>query len=232
MFYAAFLLGLVGSVHFAAMCGPLALATPTIGETRRSAIYSRLIYNAGRLFVYSLLGIGFGLLGQSVVLAGFQQFVSLGTGLAILAFLLLGLCGVANPFAKASFTIRRVFRRCLADRSFVSTFILGAANGFLPCGLVYMAGTASLASGNVLASGIYMVVFGLGTLPVMVGVTIYRGRLLDLLGRIRFVPVTPIAVALVAFSLILRGLALGIPYVSPAKTTAGMACPACALTKK
>ena len=75
------------------------------------------MYNAGRLFVYSLLGIGFGLLGQSVVLAGFQQFVSLGTGLAILAFLLLGLCGVANPFAKASFTIRRVFRRCLADRS-------------------------------------------------------------------------------------------------------------------
>jgi sulfite exporter TauE/SafE len=232
MFYTAFLLGLVGSVHCAAMCGPLALATPTVDATRRSAIYSRLVYNAGRLFVYGLFGIGFGLIGQSILLAGLQQFVSVGTGSAMLAFLLLGLYGVANPFGRTSFRIRRIFRRFLADRSFVSTFILGAVNGFLPCGLVYMAGTASLASGNVLASGIYMLVFGLGTLPVMMGVTVYRGRLLDLLGRMRFVPIVPIAVTLVAFSLILRGLGLGIPYVSPAKTTDGLACPACSLSKK
>jgi sulfite exporter TauE/SafE len=78
-----------------------------------------------------------------------------------------------------------------------------------------------------LASVIYMVVFGLGTLPVMLGIALYRGRVLQWLARIRFIPLAPIAVASVALLLILRGLSLGIPYVSPAKTSSGITCPAC-----
>src|SRR4051812_35081718 len=100
MLLAAFLMGLIGSVHCVAMCGPLALAVPMAGSTRRSAVGSRLVYNAGRLVVYGVLGLFFGLIGKSVVLVGLQQSLSLGAGLAMALFLGLGLCGVANPFTK------------------------------------------------------------------------------------------------------------------------------------
>jgi sulfite exporter TauE/SafE len=227
MLFTAFLMGFVGSVHCAAMCGPLALAVPMAGSTRASAVASRLIFNAGRLLVYGLLGFLFGLIGKSVVLAGLQQCLSLVAGLVMFLFLGLSFCGVDNPFSRSLLGIRHIFRSFLTERSYFATFILGGANGFLPCGLVYMAGTASLACGGVWASCIYMVVFGIGTLPVMLGIAFYRGRLLQMLARTRFIPVAPIAVAFVALSLILRGLSLGIPYVSPAKTKSGITCPAC-----
>src|SRR3954470_3323784 len=98
MLFTAFIMGLIGSLHCVAMCGPLALAIPTVGTTRRSAIYSRLIYNSGRLVVYALLGVAFGVIGKSILLVGIQQSVSLGVGVAMLLFLLLGLCGVTSPF--------------------------------------------------------------------------------------------------------------------------------------
>jgi hypothetical protein len=227
MLFTAFLMGLVGSVHCAAMCGPLALAVPMAISTRGSAVGSRLTYNAGRLVVYGFLGSLFGLIGKSVVLAGLQQCLSLGAGLAMAVFLGLGLCGVANPFKKSSLAIRQIFRRFLTERSYLSTFILGGANGLLPCGLVYMAGTASLACGGMLESTIFMVVFGLGTLPVMLGIAMYRGRVLQLLARVRFIPAALIAAAFVALSLILRGISLGIPYLSPEKNKSGITCPAC-----
>src|SRR4051812_12805515 len=129
MLLAAFLMGLVGSVHCAAMCGPLALAVPMAGRARGSAVGSRLTYNAGRLVVYALLGAFFGLNGKSVVLAGLQQCLSLGAGLAMALFLGLGLFGVAHPFTKSSLAIRQIFRRFLTERSYLSTFILGGANG-------------------------------------------------------------------------------------------------------
>jgi len=45
-------------------------------------------------------------------------------------------------------------------------------NGFLPCGLVYIAVYGSIASGEIYTSGLYMLLFGLGTIPMMTGAVI------------------------------------------------------------
>src|SRR5947209_1839744 len=111
MLFAAFIMGLAGSVHCAAMCGPLALATPMAGSSKNSQLLSCLVYNSGRLLVYALLGLVFGIIGKSVLLAGLQQSLSLCAGCVILLFLLLGLCGVSSPLGKSSAVIRRLFRR-------------------------------------------------------------------------------------------------------------------------
>ncbi|MCD6049706.1 MAG: hypothetical protein K0Q55_1109, partial [Verrucomicrobia bacterium] len=86
--WTAFILGLVGSLHCAGMCGPLALALPVAGKTRRAFVLGRVLYNLGRILTYCVIGAIFGLAGQSLALAGFQKWVSLGAGVAILLGLL------------------------------------------------------------------------------------------------------------------------------------------------
>src|SRR5215207_7088072 len=98
MLFTAFFMGLVGSVHCAAMCGPLALATPMAGTSKSSQMLSRFTYNSGRLVVYAFLGLVSGVIGKTVLLAGLQQSLSVGAGCAILLFLVLGQCGVSSPF--------------------------------------------------------------------------------------------------------------------------------------
>ena len=86
----AFFLGLAGSLHCAGMCGPLAMAVPVLGRNRWAVLASRLIYNLGRVVTYALLGLVFGLIGQTFALAGFQRWVSLVTGALILIGLFFG----------------------------------------------------------------------------------------------------------------------------------------------
>ena len=64
--WTAFLLGFVGSLHCAGMCGPLALALPVVGKTRATFFLSRLTYNFGRIVTYGLLGVLFGQLTKRV----------------------------------------------------------------------------------------------------------------------------------------------------------------------
>ena len=67
--WTALVLGLVGSLHCAGMCGPLALALPVVGASRVSFTAGRLLYNAGRISTYAGFGVVFGLLGRSLALA-------------------------------------------------------------------------------------------------------------------------------------------------------------------
>ncbi|MGZ8921574.1 MAG: sulfite exporter TauE/SafE family protein, partial [Limisphaerales bacterium] len=215
MLIAAFIMGFIGSLHCAAMCGPLVLAMPVVGTTQRAYFASRLIYNSGRIAAYGLLGLFFGAIGKSLLLAGFQQWLSILAGVAMLAVLMLGRRGANVSAWRASVWIKSVFRTYLQRRSHGAVFSLGAANGLLPCGLVYVAGTASAATGDIIQSALYMIVFGVGTLPMMLGMGLFGTRLIHLLQPLRLKPLVPIAVSLVALSLILRGMALGIPYLSP-----------------
>jgi sulfite exporter TauE/SafE len=228
MLLTAFIMGLVGSLHCAAMCGPLVLAMPVIGSGRRGLIGSRLIYNGGRIAMYALLGVVFGAIGKSLLLAGFQQWLSITAGVLMLALVWLGLNGAQANGWRAAVWLKATFRNLLHRRSYAGVFGLGAANGLLPCGLVYLAGTASVATGEVGAAALYMVVFGLGTLPMMLGMALFGPALMKRLQRFRLKPLVPIAVSVVAVSLILRGLALGIPYVSPAMSAGNVECSACA----
>jgi sulfite exporter TauE/SafE len=228
MFLAAFIMGFLGSLHCAVMCGPLVLAVPVVNRTRAGILASRVVYHAGRIFTYSLLGAAFGLIGQTLLLAGFQQWLSILAGVTMLAFLLLGSRGVKSPLWKGALWIKSRFNHHFQRRSFISLATLGIVNGLLPCGLVYMAGTASSATGTPLHGALYMLCFGLGTVPMMLAISLGAARLLPVIRLPRFKRIVPVAVSLIALSLIARGMALGIPYLSPERTDAAITCPACA----
>jgi sulfite exporter TauE/SafE len=132
-----------------------------------------------------------------------------------------------NSGWRAAGWIKSTFPIFLQKRTFPTIVILGAANGLLPCGLVYIAGTASAATGHLTNAALYMFVFGLGTLPMLFGMSLFGAAFSRHLHRFHFNRLVPVAVGLVALSLILRGLALGIPYLSPAIAEGSVVCSAC-----
>jgi uncharacterized protein len=98
--------------------------------------------------------------------------------------------------------------------SFVNIYLLGLLNGLLPCGLVYTGLAAATLTMSATAGAIYMLSFGLGTLPLMFLVT-YSRNLISLVWRRRLQRLVPIVVVVMGVFFILRGLNLGIPYLSP-----------------
>ncbi|MBI5802255.1 MAG: sulfite exporter TauE/SafE family protein [Verrucomicrobia bacterium] len=214
--WTAFLLGFVGSAHCAGMCGPLALALPATGNTRATFLAGRLLYNLGRIVTYAALGAVFGLLGQSFALAGFQRWISLAAGAVILLSLFassrftLGL-----PAITAVGWLKSALGNLLRQRSPGAVFTLGILNGLLPCGLVYAACAGATATGHFLSGTLVMLTFGLGTVPMMLGLSLAGPRLHTTL-RFKLQRLVPVSLAIVGVLLVLRGLALGIPYLSPA----------------
>lgn len=213
--YAAFVLGLVGSVHCAGMCGPLALAMPG-AEGRRVPFWAgRVGYNLGRVSAYALLGFVFGLVGRTAALAGVQRWMSLVAGVVVLLALAPAWRhGLTLPAIKAVGWLKTGLSALLRQRSLAALYLLGLLNGFLPCGLAYVACAGALATGSLAMGMGYMVAFGLGTIPMMLGIGIL-GRNVQHTVRLRFQRLIPICMALMGVLLIVRGLGLGIPYLSP-----------------
>jgi sulfite exporter TauE/SafE len=213
--WTAFLLGFAGSLHCAGMCGPLVLALPAVGRSTSTWILGRLIYNAGRLVTYGLLGLVFGLIGKTLAVVGLQRWVCLAAGAAILIGLVISSrFALPRPTTRFVTWLKSSLGRLLSRRTLTSLFCFGGLNGLLPCGLVYVACAGAAASGGFLSSIEYMLVFGLGTVPMMVGLGLV-GRVVPSGLRLKFQKVIPVCLALVGFLLIFRGLSLGIPYLSP-----------------
>lgn len=214
---AAITLGLLGSFHCIGMCGPIALALPVHHLPTPDKVVGLLIYHIGRALVYSLIGAFFGILGMGVVLAGYQQALSIGLGVIILLGLFFPASGlsryISKPFAGLTFRIKSAFSHFFQKRSFSALFVTGALNGLLPCGLVYIALAGAMATGDVLKGALFMAVFGLGTLPALFSVSLFSGISVKFRTVVR--KYIPVFAGLLACLLILRGLGLGIPYVSP-----------------
>ena len=213
--WTAFMLGLLGGAHCAAMCGPLVLALPLPSGGPWRFAFGRLIYQFGRILTYCSLGLVAGLLGKTLALAGVQRWASVGLGVALLAGLfvskkLLGVTPVVRLVARLKGAMSGLLRR----RSYTSLALLGGLNGLLPCGLVYVAAAGAISAGSVLSGAESMAAFGLGTLPTLFGISL-SGRILPVALRLKFRSAIPIGVSVVAVLLILRGLSLGIPYLSP-----------------
>ncbi len=223
----AFLLGSLGSLHCAAMCGPLLLALPVLSGGAGQFVAGRLIYQFGRVTTYALLGLFAGGLGHSVALAGWQRWLSITFGVAILlGWLVSRKVALSAPVVRLVAQLKAAMSVQLRRRSVASLALLGMLNGLLPCGLVYVALAGAVTRGSWGGGVIYMTVFGLGTLPMMLTIGL-SGRLLPLAWRLQLRRAIPLGVCLLAFLLILRGMALGIPYVSPA-LVAGVPANCCA----
>lgn len=219
LFITAISLGFLGSFHCVGMCGPIALALPIGNSSSFGRIISVLIYNTGRILTYSLFGIIFGSIGQTFSLFGYQQLLSITLGLLIL----LGLILPSKLVSKITGNqlIYSFFNRLKSKLSSLflkegkkSLFLIGLLNGLLPCGLVYMAVAGAIASGNILNGALFMAVFGLGTAPVMMALPL-AGNYLSVSFRAKIRKTVPIMIGFMAVLLILRGLNLGIPFVSP-----------------
>ncbi len=215
----ALVLGLLGSLHCIGMCGPIAFMLPL---NRRNAArqWTQLgLYHLGRLFAYGLIGLVFGLIGKGLYLFGFQQKLSIGLGLVMILLVLIP----GRTFRKWKFT-RPLYRLLGRLQSALGTKLkggnpdaflsIGFLNGFLPCGLVYMALVGAMAMASAPLGGLYMMVFGLGTVPLMSGAALMSGVL-----KGRWLPAVrkliPVFVILIGLLFILRGMGLGIPYISP-----------------
>jgi sulfite exporter TauE/SafE len=175
----------------------------------------RLFYQVGRSVTYGMLGVIGGMIGKSVYLAGLQRWLSITLGLAVFAgFLVSHRLAISAPVTRFVLKLKSAMSAQLRQRGFRSLGLLGMLNGLLPCGLVYAALAGAIAQGDWLAGGVYMLIFGLGTWPMMFALSL-SGKMLPPGLRRRLAVAIPVGVCLLAGLLILRGLALGIPYLSP-----------------
>ena len=121
---------------------------------------------------------------------------------------------ITKPIYKILSGVKNRLGKELKKKRMDTFFTIGFLNGFLPCGLVYMAIFASIATGNMIEGSLYMILFGLGTIPLMTAF-VYLGNFTTGLVRKRIQQFIPVAVVVIAVLFILRGMGLGIPYVSP-----------------
>ena len=222
MLYTALVLGLLGSFHCIGMCGPIAFVLPVDKTSNRKAFTGSFLYHFGRLLSYGLIGVLFGLLGRGLYLAGFQQRLSILIGVVMILVVLiptrhLNRFAISRPLYQFIGKVKSKLGLYLNKTSYRSLFLIGFFNGFLPCGLVYMAVLGSVSTGNALEGATYMIVFGLGTVPLMTA-AIFLGNFLKISIRKRIQRAIPIFVVIIGILFILRGMGLGIPYISPPDT--------------
>ena len=205
---AALIIGFVGSLHCIGMCGPLTLFI--MGKNRSLRVFS--LYHGGRIISYLLLGIILGLLGHSLQLFKAQQVVTLTLG--ILLLLLYGVPTFRNRLENFYYQslfyqfIKKNLTKNLSKRN--RWIFSGVANGFLPCGLTYVAAASAVAVGTLGKGMTFMLFFGLGTIPAMLLVAFGGAWASD-----RFKKLIPGAVSFTAIAsgclLIIRGLLLSSP---------------------
>lgn len=219
MIWSAFILGLLGSFHCIGMCGPIALMLPIGKSTPLQKGVKISLYNLGRITSYAIIGLVFGLLGEGLMTFGVQQQISILIGIImILAVLIpsskLNRFKVTQPLYRLIGKVKKEMGIALKKDANSTFFQLGFLNGFLPCGLVYMAVFASIATPGLWESAVYMMVFGLGTVPIMAGVIYFKSHI-EQITRWNPRKIIPYAVVILGILFILRGLGLGIPYISP-----------------
>ena len=214
---AGFTIGLLGSFHCVGMCGPIALSLPVADAGKWKRLWFIGLYNIGRMAAYASLGILFGILGKQFFIGGYQRMLSITLGILILCVMLFSRYGNANNLFFPVYTkyIKQFLGKLLrSEKQFYTYLFIGFLNGLLPCGLVYVAIAGAVETGNVLHSALFMAAFGAGTFPIMFMVTVLA-KYISLQWRNNMRKAVPVFIGMMAILLILRGLNLGMPYISP-----------------
>lgn len=222
MFLSALIFGLLGSFHCIGMCGPIAFMLPVDRSNSIKQFFQIFSYHLGRLFTYSLIGLLFGFLGKGFYFFGFQQQLSIVVGILMILTIILPKAFKKYNFSKSInklvMKVKSALGKELKKKGNDTFFTIGFLNGLLPCGLVYMAIFGALATANTFSGSLYMFVFGLGTIPLMT-VVVYMGNFANGLVRKRIQQTIPYVVIFIGILFVLRGLGLGIPYISPIPVT-------------
>jgi sulfite exporter TauE/SafE len=215
-FAAAFGLGIVSNLHCVGMCGPIALALPLNRRNNWTASGGIMIYSVARGLGYAILGIIVGTIGMTADLIGVLQWLSVGAGLMIMLFAWKGYYNFSPKLAsfnqKVTNQLKKQFQH--KGRGNKKLFSFGFVNAFLPCGMVYFALIGAMSTGSMLAGGMYMFVFALGTAPGFIALAIMKNRFSGF-GFFSKKMVVASLITIVGAGMVLRGLNLGIPYISP-----------------
>jgi sulfite exporter TauE/SafE len=219
MLYSAFILGLISSLHCIGMCGPIAMMLPVDHQNEAKRVTQIITYHLGRLTAYATIGLIFGLLGRGFFLAGLQQNMSIFIGIAMIIVVLVpekvfSKYNFSKPVYKVISKIKSSLGNQFKNRSYKSLFTIGLLNGFLPCGMVYVALFGAIAMQSAGFGILYMLLFGLGTMPLMT-IVVYIHSLIKLPFRNKIQKIIPYVAVIIGVLFILRGLGLRIPYVSP-----------------
>ena len=216
VYLTALLMGLAGSLHCAGMCGPIMLFLPFHQLKGGRKVLGIILYHVARVSVYA---------GMAFVLYSFrdlfdprvQQYVSMTLGAVLLLAGLLSFLPLSSKLQIkmpwSGFVTRRL-GNYMANPGLGAITASGALNGLLPCGLVYMALSATLALPTAQHAVGFTYFFGLGTMPMLIGITFFRNWIVVRKG-LSMKRFTPAIVFIFGCIFFVRGLNLGIPYLSP-----------------
>lgn len=228
MLLSALLLGLAGSLHCAGMCGPLILAMPFHQTGGSRGTQHLLAYHAGRILVYMLLGVLFGMIGQGVAIAGVQKVLSVAAGIFLIAmafvmwrfeFLVASIPG----FSRYTGTIQRLIGEGMRKQGYTGAMWLGALNGLLPCGLVYGALAGAISTTEAAEGGLFMLLFGAGTLPMLLVVSLLGNKAGNQI-RKKMGVIQPLLMIIAGSLLVMRGFQLDLSLFESAVPKAGYEC--------
>ena len=219
MLYSAFIFGLISSFHCVGMCGPIAMMLPVDRNNEAKKVTQIITYHIGKLTAYGILGLVFGLLGKSFYLAGMQQQLSIIVGVLMIVVALVpekvfAKYNFSKPVYKIISKVKSNLGQQFKNKSYKSLFTIGLLNGFLPCGMVYVAIFGAIAMQSVSLGVLYMLLFGIGTIPMLTAV-IYISNVLSFSFRGTLQKIIPVVAVVIGMLFIIRGLGLDIPYLSP-----------------
>ena len=219
MLYSAFIFGLISSFHCIGMCGPIAMMLPVDRNNEAKKITQIITYHIGKLTAYGTLGLIFGLLGRSFYLAGMQQQLSIIVGIlmilvAVIPERIFAKYNFSKPVYRVITKVKSSLGQQFKNKSYKSLFTIGLLNGFLPCGMVYVAIFGAIAMQSVSLGVLYMLLFGIGTIPMLTAV-IYISNVLSFSFRGTLQKIIPVVAVVIGMLFIIRGLGLDIPYLSP-----------------
>lgn len=219
MLYSAFIFGLISSFHCIGMCGPIAMMLPVDRNNEAKKVTQIITYHIGKLAAYGILGLVFGLLGRSFYLAGMQQQLSIIVGVLMIVVALVpekvfAKYNFSKPVYKIISKVKSSLGQQFKNKSYKSLFTIGLLNGFLPCGMVYVAIFGAIAMQSVSLGLFYMLLFGIGTIP-MLTIVIYISNVISFSFRGTLQKIIPVVAVVIGMLFIIRGLGLDIPYLSP-----------------
>jgi len=198
-------LGLGSSGHCIGMCGPIAMALPfrdTYGRMHWGKYY---LYQIGRVLTYISIGLIIGMLGKAITWQGFGNWLSVLSGLflIILAFNH-SIWNSAKSNSPLNARIGKIWKRTFESKNISAYLFAGAANGLLPCGMVYAAAIAALGTADSTQSISLMAGFGLGTIPVFLLLPMFS-KLISRYPKI-WKSFVPLALGLTGVWLLMRGM--------------------------
>lgn len=217
--YTGLMIGLVGSLHCIGMCGPIAVALPLGNRSFTDRAFGGLLYNLGRTVTYGVMGAIFGLLGKGIEMAGFQQWASILLGVVMILSVLFPFMfkgqisngSFSNGFTRSLISKLKIL---FGNHAKHNLLFIGLLNGLLPCGLVYVAIAGAINTNDVVTGIFFMIAFGIGTIPLLLAVSL-AGNMIGGAMKRKLDRIVPVFIILLGIIFILRGMSLGIPYISP-----------------